>query len=83
MAEITIPKMTIVIQKEENGTSDTLTNVNVMDDLTSCVIASWNFAGKSFNSTLWDENTTPTYKDIGIWNTDDAVKRMIDITKSL
>lgn len=81
MTQIPIPEMTIVLQPEIKGTDDKFTNVVVNDDLTSCVIAQWNFAGKTFNSTLWDENTNPTYTEIGVWTTQQAVDRMIEITK--
>jgi hypothetical protein len=39
-------------------------------------MASWNFAGKSYNQTLWDENTTPTYAAIGVW-TDELVNERV------
>lgn len=81
MTQIPIPEMTIVLQPEIKGTDDKFTNVVVNDDLSTCVIAQWSFAGKGFNSTLWDENTNPTYTEIGVWTTQQAVDRMIEITK--
>ena len=82
MAEVNIPPMTIVIQPEKKGTDDKFTGISIADDLVSCVIGQWNFAGKSFNLTLWDENSTPTYTQIGVWTFQDAVDRMIELTQN-
>lgn len=81
MTQIPIPEMTVILQEEVKGTDDKFSNVVVNDDLVSCVIGSWNFANKNFNLTLWDENSIPTYKEIGMWTYDDAVNKMIELTK--
>jgi hypothetical protein len=73
--QFTIPETTIVIQPEITGEGTEVNVISVTDD-GGCVMASWNFAGKSYNQTLWDENTTPTYAAIGVW-TDELVNERV------
>jgi len=75
MRTFTIPQTEIVIQPEIKGEGTEVNVISVTDD-GGCVMASWNFAGKSYNQTLWDENTTPTYTAIGVW-TDELVNSRI------
>lgn len=75
MRTFKIPQTEIVIQPEVKGSGTEVTISSVMDD-GGCVIASWNFAGKSFTEVLWDENSTPTYTEIGTWS-DESVNNRI------
>ena len=75
MRIFTIPQTEIVIQPEIKGEGTEVNVISVTDD-GGCVMASWNFAGKYFSQTLWDENTTPTYVAIGVW-TDELVNERI------
>jgi hypothetical protein len=78
---IPIPEMTVVLQSEIKSTDDKLQNVDVRDNLINSVSASWQFGEKTFNQVLWNDTTTPTYDEIGVWTYDDAVSRMIELTK--
>jgi len=81
MTQIPIPEMTVVLQKEITRTDNKFTNVDVRDNLTDAVYASWQFDVKTFNEVLWDNNTVPTYQEVGVWTYEDAVNRMIELTK--
>ena len=81
MNNIQIPQMTVVLQQEISCTDDKLVNVYVRDNLIDTVTASWQFGEKSFNEVLWNSESTPTYDEIGVWTYDDAVNRMIELTK--
>ena len=81
MNNIPIPEMTVILQKEISYTGDKLINVDVKDNLIDTVIASWQFGEKAFNEVLWSDKTTPTYNEIGVWTYEDAVNRMIELTK--
>lgn len=64
MITFTIPETTIVIQPEITGTATEVEYIGSFDD-EGCVLATWNFAGKSFvNVCLWDAQTTPTYDEV-------------------
>lgn len=76
--QFTITKTEIVIQPEIKGEGTEVNVISVTDD-GGCVMASWNFAGKSFNQTLWDENTTPTYSEVGTWTDEDVNERVTTI----
>tara|TARA_R110000868_G_scaffold398798_1_gene672219 strand:+ start:417 stop:662 length:246 start_codon:yes stop_codon:yes gene_type:complete len=78
---IPIPEMTVVLQEEIKSTDDKLINVDVRDNLIDTVTASWQFGDKTFNQVLWNNTTTPTYDEIGVWTYNDAVNRMIELTK--
>jgi len=41
-------------------------------------MASWSFAGKVFSEVLWDENSTPTYAQIGAWTDTDVNNRITE-----
>ena len=75
----TIPKTEIVIQPliKESGTE---VNVISVTDDGGCVMASWTFAGKGWNKvTLFDENTTPSYLQIGKWDDPDIDAKILEI----
>lgn len=74
----TLPKTEIVIQPEVKGTGEEVNVISVTDD-GGCVMAQWTFAGKSFNQTLWDENTIPSYEDVGLWSDEDVNDRITEI----
>jgi len=67
MRKFEIKETEIVIQPEKRGKGTEVELIQVIDD-GGCVMASWNFAGKSYTQTLWDAQTTPTYIEIGLWN---------------
>jgi len=71
----TIPQTEIVIQPliKESGTE---VNVISVTDDGGCVMASWTFAGKSFNQTLWEEEA---YVLIGLWTDEDVNNRITEI----
>jgi len=77
MRKIEIPETEIVIQKEEKSSGTEIIIHTVTDD-GGCVMASWSFAGKSFNQVLWDENSTPSYADAGQWTDEDVNSRIIE-----
>ena len=76
--EITIPETTIVVQKRQTAKGVDVIINSVTDD-GGCVMASWQFAGQSFNDVLWDENTTPSYKSIGDWVDKDVNLRITEL----
>jgi hypothetical protein len=64
MITFTIPETTIVVQPEIKATGTEVEYIGSFDD-EGCVLATWNFAGKSFlNVCLWDAQTTPTYDEV-------------------
>lgn len=77
MRKFTIAETQIVIQPEIKASGTEVTISSVMDD-GWCVIASYNFAGKSFTEVLWDENSTPTYTEIGTWSDESVNNRIIE-----
>lgn len=81
MTNIPIPEMTVVLQEEIKSTDDKLVNVDVKDNLIDTVTATWQFCDKTFGEVLWGAETTPTYDQIGVWTYEDAVNRMIELTK--
>lgn len=74
----TIPEKEIVVQPEIKRSGTEIVIFSVMDD-GGCVIASWSFAGKSFTEVLWDENSSPSYSDVGQWSDTDVNNRIIEI----
>ncbi len=79
MKDITIPETTITLQEEVKFTDDKVLNPIVTDDLFTFASITFTFGGKQFSGILWDENTTPTYSEVGTWGNDDAVPRIIEI----
>lgn len=75
MRTFTIPETTIIIQPEIKGTGKEVEIIQVIDD-GGCVMASWTFAGKQFNQTLWENEE---YIAIGVWDDDDVELRIIEI----
>lgn len=71
----TIPKTEIVIQPEIRESGTEVEVISVTDD-GGCVMASWTFAGKRFNQTLWEEEA---YIAIGAWTDADVNNRIIEI----
>lgn len=71
----TIPKTEIVIQPEIKESGTEVNVISVTDD-GDCVMASWTFAGKSFNQTLWEEEE---YIAIGLWSDTDVNSRITEI----
>lgn len=76
---ITIPETTITVQPEIVHTGTEVQNVIVTDDLMTYASVSFTFGGKSFSEILWDENTTPSYEEVGVWENDDVVARIVEI----
>lgn len=74
----TIEEKEIVIQPEIRRSGAEVVISSVMDD-GGCVISSWSFAGKSFTEVLWDENSTPSYTDVGTWLDVDVNNRIVEI----
>lgn len=77
--EIAIPKTTKVIQEEIIVTDDKVTNVIVTDDLVTYAAITFTFGGNQFSGILWDENTTPTYEEVGTWGNDDVIPAILEI----
>jgi len=73
-----IPKKEIVVQPEIKSSGTEVNVISVTDD-GGCVMASWTFAGKQYNKTLWDDQTTPDYSTIGLWSDTDVNSRIIEI----
>lgn len=71
---------TLIVQPEIKHTGSEITNAKITLDDFGCVLASWNFGPKQFNQALWDENTTPTYSEIGQYTNEDIEARIIEIT---
>jgi len=73
-----IPQTEIVIQPliKESGTE---VNVISVTDDGGCVMASWTFAGKSFNEVLFNENTIPSYEVVGLWSDEDINEKITEI----
>lgn len=79
--EIEIPETTITLQEEVKYTGTKVKDVRVIDDLLSFVSIHFTFGEKTFDEILWDENTTPTYDEIGAWTNEDVVTRIKQILK--
>lgn len=79
--EIEIPETTITLQEEVKYTGTKVKDVRVIDDLVSFVSIHFTFGEKTFDEILWDENTTPTYTEIGAWTNEDVVTRIKQILK--
>jgi len=77
MRIFTIPQTEIVIQPEVKASGTEVRLSQVVDD-GGCVMASWSFAGKVFSEVLWDENSTPTYAQIGAWTDTDVNNRITE-----
>jgi hypothetical protein len=73
--QFTIPHTKIVIQPEITGEGKEVNVISVTDD-GGCVMASWTFAGKSFNQTLWEEEE---YLAIGTWTDADVEAKILEI----
>lgn len=79
MKKLTIPKTTITVQEEVMFTGTEVENIRVTDDLFTHASISFTFGEKHFSGILWDENSTPSYEDVGVWDNDDAIARIIEI----
>jgi len=76
---ITIPETEIIIQNEIKFKGTEIKNPIVTDDLFTYASISFTFGGKQFQSILWDENSTPSYSEIGVWDNDDVITRVLQI----
>lgn len=70
----------VEIQPKVEETVSGITNVRVTLDDGGCVLASWNVGSKSYNMTLWDEQTAPSYEAIGQWSDDDVDARIKELS---
>jgi hypothetical protein len=78
--EITLANPVVVeIQPKIEETVSVITNVRITLDDGGCVLASWNVGSKSYNMTLWDAQTTPTYEQIGQYTDGDIENRIKEI----
>ena len=73
--EIVIPKRDIVIQPEITSEIENVVIHTVSDD-GGCVMAQISYNKGSQTLMLWDENTTPTYTQIGVWKDTDVDARI-------
>ena len=72
--EIQISERTKVKQEEIVETINKVIVYRTMDDY-GCVIAHTNLG----EIVLWDENTSPSYEEIGQWTDDDVADRLEEI----
>lgn len=72
---INIPQTEIVMQPEIKGSGTEVIIHSVTDD-GGCVMASWSFAGKQFNQTLWEEEE---YISVGVWSDADVDAKILEI----
>lgn len=79
MKDIVIPQTTVTLQEEIKFTGDKVLNPIVTDDLFTFASITFTFGGKTFSGILWDENTTPTYSEVGTWGNEDVVPRILEI----
>lgn len=77
--DLQIPQITKTLQEEVTVTDNKVENVVVTDDLLTYASVSFTFGGKPFNGILWDENSTPTYEEIGVWTNEDAITQIVNI----
>lgn len=69
----------VTIQQEVKKTVSNLKIIVVKDD-GGCVMVDYSFdGGGQSNLVLWDENTTPSYAEIGQWTDDDVDARLIEL----
>jgi len=73
--QFTIPQTETIIQPEIKESGTEVNVISVTDD-GGCVMASWTFAGKQFNQTLWEEEA---YIQIGLWSDTDVNSRITEI----
>lgn len=80
MRTFEIEETEIVVQPELKSSGKEVIVHSVTDD-GGCVMAAWSFAGKAFDEVLWDENSKPTYSDIGAWTDESVNERIIEKLK--
>lgn len=76
---IIIPETTVVIQEALSYTGTEVKNAIVTDDLFTYASISFSFGEKQFSGILWDENSSPSYSEIGVWDNDDVIEKILQI----
>lgn len=79
--EINPPKNVVVIPAQPAQTTEASEAeiVTISDNTVDCVTAVVNVNGYNKVLTLWDQNTVPTYSQIGNWTQQQANDRIIEL----
>ena len=76
--EINLGQNVTIVQQEQVVTDKVDNWLLILDD-GGCVLGSYTIGGKTYNVTLWDAQTTPTYEQIGQYTDTDIENRIKDI----
>ena len=76
--EINLGQNVTIVQQEQVVTDKVDNWLLILDD-GGCVLGSYTIGGKTFNVTLWDAQTTPTYEQIGQYTDTDIENRIKEI----
>lgn len=76
--EINLGQNVTIVQQEQVVTDKVDNWLLILDD-GGCALVSYTIGGKTFNVTLWDAQTTPTYAQIGQYTDIDIENRIKEI----
>lgn len=76
--EINLGQNVTIVAKQEVVSNKVDNWLLTLDD-GGCALASYTIGGKTFNVTLWDAQTTPTYEQIGQYADTDIENRIKEI----
>lgn len=76
--EINLGQNVTIVQQEQVVTDKVDNWLLTLDD-GGCALASYTIGGKTFNVTLWDAQTTPTYEQIRQYTDTDIENRIKEI----
>lgn len=76
--EINLGQEVTIVTKEEVKSTKVDSWLLTLDD-GGCALGSYTIQGLQFNVTLWDEQTTPTYEQIGQYTDVDIENRIKEI----
>ena len=76
--EINLGQEVTIVTREEVKSTKVDNWLLTLDD-GGCALASYTIKGLQFNVTLWDEQTTPTYEQVGQYTDTDIENRIKEI----
>lgn len=76
--EINLGQEVTIVTKEEVKSNKVDNWLLTLDD-GGCALGSYTIGGKTYNVTLWDAQTTPTYEQIGQYTDTDIENRIKEI----
>lgn len=76
--EINLGQNVIIVQQEQVVTDKVDNWLLTLDD-GGCALCSYTIGGLTYNVTLWDATTTPTYEQVGQYTDTDIENRIKEI----